>query len=253
MGETSGFLERPDGAKLAWRAVAGAGPAVVWLGGFRSDMAGTKAQALADWAQARGRAYVRFDYFGHGESGGDFAHGTITRWRDDALAVLEALVEGPAVLVGSSMGGWISCLVAGTAPERVAAMVRKGSGVRVQGVPDLAKLRVGVNAGYAYGPLIDDLKGLNKVEAADPATLLRDLAEGRSDVALGNELTLNHVALQLKLLHRLENQRTLSSAPLFIGFAKAQGAQAQELADGFDRALKELNEEGIAGRIRAQY
>lgn len=123
MGETSGFLERPDGAKLAWRAVAGAGPAVVWLGGFRSDMAGTKAQALADWAQARGRAYVRFDYFGHGESGGDFAHGTITRWRDDALAVLEALVEGPAVLVGSSMGGWISCLVAGAAPERVAAMV----------------------------------------------------------------------------------------------------------------------------------
>ena len=123
MGETSGFLERPDGAKLAWRAVAGAGPAVVWLGGFRSDMAGTKAQALADWAQARGRAYVRFDYFGHGESGGDFAQGTITRWRDDALAVLEALVEGPAVLVGSSMGGWISCLLAGAAPERVAAMV----------------------------------------------------------------------------------------------------------------------------------
>ena len=123
MGETRGFLERPDGAKLAWRAVAGDGPAVVWLGGFRSDMAGTKAQALADWAQARGRAYVRFDYFGHGESGGDFAHGTITRWRDDALAVLEALVEGPAVLVGSSMGGWISCLVAGAAPERVAAMV----------------------------------------------------------------------------------------------------------------------------------
>ncbi len=123
MGETSGFLERPDGAKLAWRAVAGDGPAVVWLGGFRSDMAGTKAQALADWAQARGRAYVRFDYFGHGESGGDFAQGTITRWRDDALAVLEALVEGPAVLVGSSMGGWISCLLAGAAPERVAAMV----------------------------------------------------------------------------------------------------------------------------------
>lgn len=123
MAETSGFLERPDGAKLAWRAVAGAGPTVVWLGGFRSDMAGTKAQVLADWAQARGRAYVRFDYFGHGESQGDFAQGTITRWRDDALAVLEALVEGPAVLVGSSMGGWISCLVAGAVPQRVAAMV----------------------------------------------------------------------------------------------------------------------------------
>jgi pimeloyl-ACP methyl ester carboxylesterase len=102
--------------------VAGAGPAVVWLGGFRSDMAGTKAQALADWALAVGRAYVRFDYFGHGESGGDFAEGTITRWREDALTVLEALADGPAVLVGSSMGGWIACLVAMAAPERVKAL-----------------------------------------------------------------------------------------------------------------------------------
>jgi len=123
MSETSGFLDRPGGHRLAWRKVEGAGPTVVWLGGFRSDMAGTKAQALADWAQARGRAYVRFDYFGHGESGGDFVDGTITRWREDALAVLDHLVEGPAVLLGSSMGGWISCLVAGAAPDRVAALV----------------------------------------------------------------------------------------------------------------------------------
>ncbi len=123
MSETNGFLERPDGTRLAWRAVAGAGPAVVWLGGFRSDMAGTKAQALADWALAAGRAYVRFDYFGHGESDGDFAQGTITRWREDALAVLEALTEGPVVLVGSSMGGWIACLAAMAAPEQVAALV----------------------------------------------------------------------------------------------------------------------------------
>ena len=123
MTETSGFLPRPDGCRLAWRKVEGAGPAVVWLGGFRSDMAGTKAQALADWAQARGRAYVRFDYFGHGESDGAFVDGTITRWREDALAVLESLVEGPAVLVGSSMGGWIACLAAGVAPDRVAALV----------------------------------------------------------------------------------------------------------------------------------
>lgn len=123
MIETSGYLTRPDGHRLAWRAVAGAGPTVIWLGGFRSDMAGTKAQALADWAVARGRAYVRFDYFGHGESDGDFVDGDITRWRADALAVLSDLVEGPAILVGSSMGGWLSCLVAAAAPERVAALV----------------------------------------------------------------------------------------------------------------------------------
>ncbi|MDP3750207.1 MAG: alpha/beta hydrolase [Phenylobacterium sp.] len=123
MTETSGFLKQRDGARIAWRRVAGAGPTVVWLGGFKSDMAGTKAQALADWALARGRSYVRFDYFGHGESDGDFAEGTITRWREDALAVLDELAPGPVVLVGSSMGGWIACLVAAAAPDRVKAMV----------------------------------------------------------------------------------------------------------------------------------
>ena len=96
---------------------------MVWLGGFRSDMAGTKAQALADWAEAAGRAYLRFDYFGHGESEGDFRDGTITRWREDALAVLDELVEGEAVLVGSSMGGWIACLAAAVRPRQVKAMV----------------------------------------------------------------------------------------------------------------------------------
>ena len=122
MSETSGFLTQPDGERIAWRKVEGRGPTVVWLGGFKSDMAGTKAQALADWALANGRAFVRFDYFGHGESSGDFRAGTISRWREDALAVLEQLTEGETVLVGSSMGGWIACLAAAAAPERVKAM-----------------------------------------------------------------------------------------------------------------------------------
>lgn len=123
MNEIEGFLGRPDGERLAWRKVEGAGPTVVWLGGFRSDMAGIKAQALADWAAGAGRAYVRFDYFGHGESSGDFAEGTITRWREDALAALNELTSGPLVLVGSSMGGWIACLAALATPARVKAMV----------------------------------------------------------------------------------------------------------------------------------
>ncbi|CAN7431307.1 alpha/beta hydrolase [Phenylobacterium sp. LjRoot225] len=128
MSETSGFLARPplgggDGERLAWRRVTGAAPTVVWLGGYRSDMSGTKAEALADWATAKGRGYLRFDYFGHGESSGDFLQGTITRWREDALAVFDELTEGPLVLVGSSMGGWISCLAAMARPERIAALV----------------------------------------------------------------------------------------------------------------------------------
>ena len=124
MIEKAENLERPDGERLAWRRIDGNGPTLVWLGGFRSDMTGTKAQALADWAAPNGRAYVRFDYLGHGASSGDFrAKGTITRWREDALAVIDELTEGPLVLVGSSMGGWIACLAAVARAERVAALV----------------------------------------------------------------------------------------------------------------------------------
>lgn len=122
MSEESGKLAC-DGAKLAWRKIPGAGPTVVWLGGFYSDMTGTKAQFLADWAEKTGRAYVRFDYFAHGESEGEFRDGTISRWRADALAVIDELTEGPLILVGSSMGGWIACLAALARPERVKAMV----------------------------------------------------------------------------------------------------------------------------------
>ena len=122
MDETSGFLTRADGERLAWRRVAGAGPTVVWLSGYRSDMTGTKAEALAEWAKAAGRGYLRFDYFAHGESSGDFLQGSITRWREDALAVIDEMTKGPLVLVGSSMGGWISCLAAMARPERLHAL-----------------------------------------------------------------------------------------------------------------------------------
>ncbi len=101
-----------DLRRLAWRRREGRGPAVVWLGGFRSDMLATKAAALDAWAQRTGRAFVRFDYSGHGESEGRFEDGTISRWTADALAVLDALVADAPILVGSSMGGWIALLIA---------------------------------------------------------------------------------------------------------------------------------------------
>jgi pimeloyl-ACP methyl ester carboxylesterase len=112
----------PQGRRIACRMRDGEGPAVVFLGGFRSDMEGTKALWLDDWARARGRAFVRFDYSGHGASGGRFAEGCIGDWAEDAAAVL-ALVNGPSVLVGSSMGGWIALLLAREGPERVAGLV----------------------------------------------------------------------------------------------------------------------------------
>ncbi len=122
MSERRGQLEH-RGERLAWRAVEGRTPTMVWLGGFRSDMSGTKAEALAGWAEANGRAFLRFDYSGHGESSGDFADGTIGRWRDDALAVIGTLAEGPLILVGSSMGGWIAGLIGLAHPQRLAALV----------------------------------------------------------------------------------------------------------------------------------
>jgi pimeloyl-ACP methyl ester carboxylesterase len=121
--ETTGRLDRGDGVELAWMLREGSGPAVVFLPGFRSDMTGDKATALAAFCAARGRAMIRFDYSGHGSSGGRFEDCTIGRWTEDALAVIDRLSEGPLVVVGSSMGGWIALLAALARPERIAALI----------------------------------------------------------------------------------------------------------------------------------
>lgn len=117
------YLTSPQGRRLACNRLPGTGPGVVFLGGFKSDMEGSKARFLEDWARTQGRAFLRFDYSGHGISDGDFEQGCIGDWRDDARAVLDALTEGPQVLVGSSMGGWISLLLARERPERIAGLV----------------------------------------------------------------------------------------------------------------------------------
>ena len=101
-----------EARRIAVRVREGGAPALFWLGGFKSDMGGTKAVALDDWAAAQGRGCVRFDYSGHGESGGDFTAGTIGRWLEESAAVFAAFVKGPAVLIGSSMGGWLALLLA---------------------------------------------------------------------------------------------------------------------------------------------
>jgi pimeloyl-ACP methyl ester carboxylesterase len=112
----------PQSRRLAVRRRDGAGPGVFWLGGFKSDMGGTKAVALDDWAAAAGRACLRFDYSGHGESEGAFTDGTIGRWLEDSLAVFGACASGPQVLVGSSMGGWLALLL--TRALRAQSMAR---------------------------------------------------------------------------------------------------------------------------------
>jgi len=123
MTETIGRLDRGNGTDLAWAHQQGRGPTVVFLPGFRSDMTGDKATALAAFCAERGSAMLRFDYSGHGASSGDFLNGTIGTWAADALAAIDALTTGKLVLVGSSMGGWIALLTAVARPDRVAAMV----------------------------------------------------------------------------------------------------------------------------------
>jgi pimeloyl-ACP methyl ester carboxylesterase len=117
------FLTLPDGRRVAFRHTAGAGPALVFLPGYMSDMAGSKATAVFDWAQAQGRACLLLDYSGCGTSSGDFAEGTLSRWRDEVLALIDAKCEGSLILIGSSMGGWLMLLVALALGDRVAALV----------------------------------------------------------------------------------------------------------------------------------
>ena len=114
----------PDGRRIAVRLTPGSGATLVFLPGYMSDMAGSKAVALFDWARAQGRACLLLDYSGCGASAGNFAQGTLSRWRDEVLAVIAAQVSGPVVLAGSSMGGWLMLLVAlALPPERIAGLV----------------------------------------------------------------------------------------------------------------------------------
>lgn len=120
-----------EGERIALRQVAGAAPGVMWLGGFKSDMLGTKAETLSAWAQEKGRAFIRHDYSGHGESSGRFVDGTISLWLKQSLEVLRRRTQGPQVLVGSSMGAWIAL-------RMVQELHKAGEGNRLAGLLLLA-------------------------------------------------------------------------------------------------------------------
>lgn len=117
------ILSRPDGATIAYRGLQGKKPWVIFLHGYHSDMEGGKALALEEMCKTRGQAFLRFDGFGHGQSSGDVFYGTVGRWAEDAVAVIDELTDGPVVLVGASLGGWISLLAALQRPQRVAGLV----------------------------------------------------------------------------------------------------------------------------------
>ena len=117
------FLTTSSGRRIAYGKSAGKAPGVVFLGGFVSDMQGTKATRLQAWAKATGRAFLRFDYSGHGQSSGAFTDGCIGDWAQDAAAVIKAVTDGKQILVGSSMGGWISLILATDIPDKIWGIV----------------------------------------------------------------------------------------------------------------------------------
>ena len=184
MGGGMARLKTESGRELAYERLAGKGPGVVFLGGFMSDMQGTKALALEEWARAQGRAFLRFDYSGHGQSSGAFADGCIGDWAEDARAVIEALCEGPQVRVGSSMGGWIAALLSRQMPERIAGLVT------IAAAPDFTEdsMRAGFSA-EQRAQLLDEGRIELPSEYDAPYTISRRLIEdGRDNLVLRSPL-----------------------------------------------------------------
>jgi pimeloyl-ACP methyl ester carboxylesterase len=181
------ILTTAEGRRLAYHRTAGEGPGVVFLGGFMSDMEGTKAVHLEGWARAEGRAFLRFDYSGHGQSSGAFTDGCIGDWAADARTCLGALTEGPQVLVGSSMGGWIALLLARAMPERIVGLVG------IAAAPDFTEDSMWAGFGEAERAEIMD-RGQIEIPSAyadSPYTITRRLIEdGRQNLVLRDPLRL---------------------------------------------------------------
>ena len=117
------FLTTSDGQRIAYEKTAGSGPTLIWCGGLKSDMEGSKAVHLHGWAKSNGQGFIRFDYFGHGQSSGEFIDGTLSRWAADIGVVQKQLSVGPVILIGSSMGGWAALLAALDNPANIAGLV----------------------------------------------------------------------------------------------------------------------------------
>ena len=213
-------LTRPDGATIAYHRLAGAAPGVVFLGGYRSDMTGTKALFLEDYCRQRRRAYVRFDYFGHGASSGDFALGTVGRWRDDAIAVVDSLTTGPQILVGSSMSGWIMLLAALARPERVAALVG------IAGAPDFTEELLWPRLTPAQRETLMRVGEVVLPSDYDPAGYLYTrvlIEDGRRHLLLAAPIPLD---MPVRLLHGMRDE----SVPWRLSLRLAERLSSRDLA-----------------------
>ncbi|MCG7573816.1 alpha/beta hydrolase [Phaeobacter sp. CNT1-3] len=180
------FLDTPQGRRIAYNQTEGQGPTILFCSGLKSDMEGTKAVHLEAWAQEKGYPFVRFDYSGHGISSGEFAEGAIGDWHEDTLAIVDQVIDGPVIVVGSSMGGWQALLLAKARPERIAGMVT------IAAAPDFTE------DGY-WASFTDDQKASLETEGhvAIPSEYDEDyiitkrlIEEGRSRLVLRDPLSL---------------------------------------------------------------
>src|ERR1700723_4536349 len=176
--------------RIAVRAREGDLPGLFWLGGFKSDMRGTKALALDAWAAERRRACIRFDYSGHGESGGDFVEGTIGRWLEESVAVFERFCAGPQVVIGSSMGGWMALLLAREMAKRTGNRASLAGLVLIAPAPDFTEELMW--KGFSPQARQDiETKGewLRPSEYGEPYPITRKLIEeGRNTLLLGSAI-----------------------------------------------------------------
>ncbi len=213
------FLPRDGGHRLAYHKTEGEAPGVVFLSGYMSDMTGTKATWLEEQCRARGQAFLRFDYLGHGQSSGRFEEGTIGRWAADAVAAIDALTEGPQILVGSSMGGWLMLLAALARPQRVAGLVG------IAAAPDFTeelmwqRFSAEVRATLAR----DGVYREPSPYGDQPYTITQGLIEeGRSHLLMGGEIALT---CPVRLLHGMAD----SDVPYQVSLRLAERLAATDV------------------------
>ena len=240
-------LARPGGRAIAYHKTAGRSPAVVFLTGLRSDMTGSKALALEAMCRASGQAYLRFDYRGHGQSSGAFEEGTIGAWREDALEVIDRLTEGPVVLVGSSLGGWLMLLAALARPARVAGLV--GIAPAADFTEELMWQRLSAEQRAAL--LDEGILRLPSAYSPEPTPITRTLIEeGRRHLLLGGPIA---YAGPVRLIHALDDPDVPSRTSLRIAERLASGDVEVTLVKCGGHRLSEPHDLermcGIVGRL----
>jgi pimeloyl-ACP methyl ester carboxylesterase len=228
-------LTRDDGVTIAYHRTPGHTPGAVFLGGFKSDMSGTKATALEAHCRDADRAFVRFDYRGHGESSGRFEDGTIGAWIGDALAVIDGATEGPQILVGSSMGGWIALACALARPARVAGVIG------VAAAPDFTEELMWARFSPEARRAIETAGVWREPSAYDPEgyPITKGLIEdGRKHLLLNRSAIAIHVPV--RLIHGMKDASVpWSTAPRIAALLLSEDVRVKLIKDGDHRLSRE--------------